>query len=173
MKTIQEMTIPCEITGDGSIGESIDRQNNETGSGKPGRVEEESMTFVQGSAEYWLHRYYRTYVLPVIAVARGEKDLFSLHTFELKQKFLSYLVDDLKDIPLRHQNNCKIITETKTDVAGMTRTEYRVIPSLSALTGDEMKVYVLQCERMRDRLIRWRLPFYGDEMWRKAFSASQ
>ena len=87
---------------------------------------------------YFQHKFLHGYLLPDITFALGEKDLEYVKQFILKPKFLFRPVKDWIDIPTKYANKCRVIIED--DVV----TGY--VPSTTALTYDEMKAFLEECE---------------------------
>lgn len=96
--------------------------------------------------EYWQHKYYRGFVLPIIARAQGEKNIYYLHEFVLKEKFLKFKIEKYDDIPKRHLKKCRAIEKN-----GI----IYYLPSTGVLNFVEFREYILNCEAIRDGLIDW------------------
>jgi len=109
--------------------------------------------------EYFQHKYFHGYILPVIAEGQGEKDLVYLKEYVLKQEYLFTPVNDLREIPSRHRSRARIIQREHVDEHGeVTVNIIGYVPSTTTLTFDEMKAFILWCEEIRDGLIDWQMP---------------
>ncbi len=88
---------------------------------------------------YWRHKYYRSVLLPYIAVESYDSDNFKAH-IELKKMFLFVPVFEYRDIPERYKNEkTMFLFEASGSLKGL-------IPSTGDLTDEEMKQYILQVE---------------------------
>jgi hypothetical protein len=104
--------------------------------------------------EYWQHKYYRGYILPMIALAQGELDIEYVHQ-ELKDKFIKYQYIDLRDIPSRHRSRCRIIQIDRVTIDGEVKSEKYYVPSMATLNEQEAREYILKTEGLRDGFIDW------------------
>lgn len=119
------------------------------------------------NVRYWQHKYYRGFILPIIAEAQGEKDIDYLHEFILKERFLRFKVEDWRDIPSRHRAGCRLMMKDDKVIY--------YVPSCAVLNYKEMREFILNTEAIRDGLIEWeykdpqeavrirKLAFQGDE----------
>ena len=111
---------------------------------------------IADTVQYYQHKYYRGYVLDAIAKAQGELDLDYLHEFVLKDQFLFFEVNDIKEIPKRHYKRCRITYREVIQPDGEIITKITgYVPSTSVLNFEEMLEYILKCEAIRDGLIDW------------------
>jgi hypothetical protein len=132
------------------------------------------LTFViSDGPEYWQHKYLHGYLLPSIAEAQGEVDLVYLKEYVLKQEFLFFTVNELKEIPSRHIKRARIIERQMVDAGGEIKTKVvGYIPSTTTLKFDEMKEFILKCEQVMTGMIDWQMPPEA-RMYRKlAFNES-
>ena len=88
---------------------------------------------------YYIHKYYRGFLLPDIASAYTDKTELEVHEFILKKDFLLRRCMELEEIPVRHYKTCKFVFD-KERLTGY-------IPSMSKITNNEAKEYVLKCEK--------------------------
>lgn len=126
-----------------------------THEGKSGEI-----TFkINEGVEYWQHKYFHGFILPVIAEGQGEKDLGYLKEYVLKQEFLFSPVSNLKEIPSRHRQTCRIIECEVIKPGGEIAVELKgYVPSTTTLSFEEFKDFILKCEHIRDGLIDWEMP---------------
>lgn len=118
---------------------------------------------IHSGVPYYLHKYFHGFVRKHIAMVQGEANLDYVKEV-LKEDFLFFKVDDIKQIPARHLKKCNKIIERKFDIDGRLcvdekgRPVYNVIgyiPSLSSLSVDEYREFIEKCEYVRDGLIGW------------------
>jgi hypothetical protein len=94
------------------------------------------------SPSFFLHKYYRGYLLPDLATAYGEADQEYVHRYFLKKDFLFIAIDKLDDIPSKHKDRPTIYIKEidgKVVVQGYA-------PSTGDITHQEMKEFILKCE---------------------------
>lgn len=94
------------------------------------------------SPAFFLHKYFRGYLLPDLATAYGEADNEYVHRYLLKKDFLFIPIDKLDDIPAKHRDRPTIYIKEidgKVVVQGYS-------PSTGDITHKEMKEFILKCE---------------------------
>ena len=88
---------------------------------------------------YWRHKYYRSVLLPYIAVESYDSDNFKAH-IELKKMFLFVPVQEYSEIPERYRTDrTNFLFNAESKLCGF-------LPSTGDLTDEEMKQYILQVE---------------------------
>jgi len=97
--------------------------------------------------EHWQHKYFHGILLPDMAKAMGETDLYYLKELILKKQFLLTPASNIKDIPSRYRSRCRIVTDIVPDENGNPK-EIIVgfIPSLGDLTYDNMGSFITKSE---------------------------
>ena len=104
------------------------------------------------SPEYYQHKHYRGEVLPAIADAQGEMDLYYLHNFILKKQFgHHYEISKIDEIPEKHRKSCIIITK---EIEGIERV-VGYIRSSSTFSFEEMDIFIKNCKGILKGLIEW------------------
>lgn len=92
---------------------------------------------------YFLHKYYRGYLLPDITDAMGETSRELIH-YNLKKEFLFQKCEAIEDIPSRHKSNCQLyfinLKEDNQKFVGY-------IPSMAVVTLEEGRNYIIECEK--------------------------
>lgn len=93
---------------------------------------------------HFQHKYFHGYLRNDIAMAMGEDDIWKVKEIILKPKFLYREVSEYSEIPNRFRKKARFITKFINDVECLVG----YVPSLSNLTYDEMRSFILQCEHV-------------------------
>jgi hypothetical protein len=67
--------------------------------------------------------------------------------FILKQEFLFYKIYSYKEIPSKHAQKVRTVSDGDKLIG--------YVPSLSVISYDEYKDFILKCENVRDGIIGW------------------
>jgi hypothetical protein len=103
-----------------------------------GKKIETTIKVVSG-VKYYIHKYYRGYLLPDITAAMGETSQYYVHEMHLKKEFLFKKIKTLDEIPGKHRDKCKFFFDSAGVLLGYT-------PSMSNITNEEAKEYITRCE---------------------------
>lgn len=93
--------------------------------------------------EYYLHKYYRGFLLPDLAKAIGEVDTNYVH-IQMKKRFLYEKVEQLSEVPTRYRSRCNYFIEEKngkSELVGYT-------PSTGDIPHQNMKDYIQKVEHV-------------------------
>ncbi len=93
---------------------------------------------------HWQHKYFHGYLRYDIAKAMGEDDIWKVKEIIIKPMFLYNEVSEYSEIPNRFRKKARFITKFIKDIECLVG----YVPSLSNLTYDEMRSFILQCEHV-------------------------